>query len=416
MEMENIRGGAQRPNPRIVFADILYKGFVAPFKEARLAGLYVASLVTAFGWAFLDVFMGLDYLQKGLWQLVGFAAGKYGIIGFLMMPLFFLWTRIPVRVYGAIIMLLPVLGLGYAFWNQVEGVRSLGGFEYGLLLGTGMSTFWVLYHLIMVANTSDGNRGNEISLATTGVTVGMFFGAIGGGYVKQFDFPQEYGMIGLAAMMTGTFLIWNCAWREDIFRRMRANGALQETFRQALLKDPERTRTTFMEGAFHVAHGLLWPVFLSVQGFAALGIGFVHGMNVLLKIFISPIAGYLTNQDHGREIEFGGWIKVAGWLPWLSLSSVALIPLSSVLWALGGHLFAVGTTARWYKCRSVASVAVREGLFGVSRVMFIFIMVPALFYSPAMFILICAALTTLLTLCGRAMRTKAAVAKVTQPA
>jgi hypothetical protein len=69
------------------------------------------------------------------------------------------------------------------------------------------------------------------------------------------------------------------------------------------------------------------------------------------------------------------------------------------IWSVGNQLFSTGLGSAWYKSRTVASMMAREMILGISRLIFVPIMIYILYYfSPAIFIYFMLGLSALMLL------------------
>lgn len=370
------------PGPQSALLRFLYNAFVLPFKDRSRAYIYFVSFFFALGSAFLDIFIAIDVAALGAAELTRFLVGKFGLIMVL----------IPIGVYGigrvkdpvlyGAYLLLVVCALGFI---MAQG-GQVSPLEAGLLFAVAVSPFWAVFHVMFATATTDDNIGNEVSLAGTGMTVGMTFGFVLGGLCSQYDL-EAIGMIaGFGVLIVSTAALVLRAMTTGFSRNLRESGAMDETLFGAFKRCRYRSIGVFLEGIFQLPSGNLWIVYLSLSGIAAGAVGIWQGVMVLARVVVTPFAGALVNHGRRREMLLGSGLNLLGWTPFLYGVTTGAVLVFMNVWAVGMQLFSTGLTSAWYSSRTVSGIMVREIVMGMGRTGFIFVLVPLLYADGAAFI------------------------------
>lgn len=367
--------------PAAAFRRFLYDAFVLPFKDGARAFMYFVSFFFALGFAFLDIFIALDTAALGPRELTEYLVSKFGVILVVMPFALFLIGRIPDKLLFSLFLLSTLTGLGYIIFKG--GI--LTPLEAGFLYGLTVSPFWAIYHVMFATATSDANIGNEVSLAGTGMTVGMTFGSVLGGLCSQFELQTLGMIIGFSVMICSTAILIFRALKTNFSKQLREIGALDETMWHALKRCRYRSVGSVLEGVMQLPTGNLWVVYLSLSGIAAAAVGTWTAFMVAVKVFFTPYAGALVNHGRRREMVLGSAFNLFGWAPFMFVTNLFTLSFMNV-WAVGMQLFQTGLTTAWYNSRTVAAIMVREILLGLARTSALFVLIPILYADPETFI------------------------------
>jgi hypothetical protein len=267
--------------------------------------------------------------------------------------------------------------------------------------------FWVLYHMSMLHYSSCNNRGNEVSLAHLGISVGCIIGSLAAGVMLAYECPRGIVLcVGAISIMAATTFLYFFARKNTVI----SDQCDESTDRMlvdiwAIISSKRlQAKATSLEMVYDVAVRSLWPIWLKVVEASGLAVGFLSALNVVIKCFISPIVGRFINQGSGQEAQNGPVLKIIGWLPWLVFAQPLTALWSSVFFAAGSHMFRVGLEARWYKHRALAPMAAREILLGFGRIFGAIVFIPILFYAPEFFVPLGIAFTVLILLTGKQLK------------
>lgn len=370
------------PQPREAFRQFLRNAFVLPFRDPVRSFMYFISFFFALGFAFLDVFITIDAAGLGENEFTQYMVAKFGLLSLLIPAALLGMGRVGDRVfYGALI----AVTLASLLYVVLKG-GDLSPLEAGAFYAVFVSPFWAVYHIMFAVATSDENIGNEISLAGTGMTVGITLGSLAGGVCSQLELESAGAVLGFFIVAGATLSLIFRAGSTGLIGRLRQSGAIDETLWEALKRCKYRSLGSFLEGIFNIVGGNLWIVYLRFAGISAAAVGAWQAVMVVSKIVITPFAGDLVNHGKRREMVLGAGLNLLGWTPFLFGAQSFFVMISMNVWAVGSHLFSTGLTSAWYGSRTIAAIVVRELIMGVSRVGFIFLLVPVVYADPAAYI------------------------------
>jgi len=371
--------------------------------------MYFVSFFFALGFAFLDVFITIDAASLGMQELMHYMTAKFALITLLIMGALQIMGRIGDRVFYT---LMGSITVGSFIYIVLKG-GDISSLEAGVFYAVFVAPFWAIYHIMFATATSDSNIGNEVSLAGTGMTVGMTFGSVMGGFCSQLGLETIGAIIGFGIVGSSTASLIYRAIKTGLIGKLRQSGAIDEGLFAALKRCKYRSVGSFLEGLFNIICGNFWMVYLRLAGISAAGVGIWHSLMVVSKVIVTPFAGSLVNHGKRREMVLGSGLNLLGWTPFLFGAKSFFVLASMNLWAIGTHLFSTGLSSAWYGSRTIAAITVREGIMGVSRVGIIFVLTPVLYADPDTFIkvtiIICALTVVYSALWMRSTRMKGSV-------
>ena len=261
---------------------------------------------------------------------------------------------------------------------------DLTPWQLGFIFVLVNAPFWSLYHVFFAISVSDENVGNEVSLAGTGMTVGMAVGFAAGGYLQSMNIGIYGLVLGFGGMALGTCMLIYHAYKLKLRRLIIASGALTETLPEAFKRCRYRSIGSVLEGLIQIGGGNLWPIFLTFAGITAAAVGIWNAIMVLVKIIFTPVAGSLINHGQRREMFWGSVVTSVGWVPFIFTTMFALPAM--YIWSVGNQLFSAGLGSAWYRSRTIASLMAREIILCITRLIFIPVMVLILYSSTTIFI------------------------------
>ncbi|GEM_PF-1512127 len=369
-------------HPRDAFRQFLRNAFVLPFKDPVRSFVYFVSFFFAFGSAFLDVFMTIDAAGMGERDITLFLLAKFGSLSLLIPAGLLGMGKVRDGVFYGFLIGTMLLGLAYI---ALRG-GDISSFESGFFYGLFVSPFWSIFHIMFAAATSDKNIGNEVSLASTGMTVGITFGALAGGACSQMHLEEVGTITGFVILTASILCLIRKAVTSDLINTLRRTGAIDEKLSDALKRCKYRSLGSLLEGIFNIIGGNLWMVYLRFAGIAAAAVGAWTSAMVVAKIIMTPFAGALVNHGKRREMVLGSGLNLLGWTPFMFGAKSLIVMASMNVWAVGAHLFSTGLTSAWYGSRTIAAIVVRELIMGASRITAILLLTPVLYDDPAKFI------------------------------
>lgn len=364
--------------------EILIHGFVTPFTDVPLKGLYFASLLFAFGFTAIDLFFVLDFAALGPLSVMKMMLSKYVVACLFLLPAMMMLSKIlSKKVLMSIYIIFPAISLGVLY--NMAG-QDLSPVLIGIVYAMSCSSFWAMYHVSMVAHSSDHNKGNEISIAVNGLNIGCIGGFFAGGILSQMNVDAFTVAAGGATMMFTAIVIQSIYFlRTNVLEALSHHNSHAESVWEAFKKHPRRSLGTFLQGLFDVPSKAAWPLFMTISGVSAIAAGSVQAITTIFKLVSSPWIGHWVNSGNGKEMSYGSSLQAAGWLPWLFVNTPILVSFSSFTWALGTHFYDIGLSKRWYSCRSVAGVVAREVVLGLGRCVAALAIIPLLLISPYLF-------------------------------
>lgn len=372
------------------FRRFLYNAFILPCRDPKLAYLYVASMLFAFSSSFLDLFIVIDLMDMPMQDMMTYLILKNAGVSALVSVLFWMVAKFGGKLlYPLFISLITGGVLFCVLWPA-----PLSPLQLGAAFVIVNSPFWALYHVFFAISISDENVGNEVSLAGTGMTVGIALGFLAGGFVQSLEAEFIGTLIGFIGMAGGTLMMILHAYKMRLKKLLRESGALDETLGQAFIRCRYRSLGTFMEGIMQMGGGSLWVIFLKLAGISAAAVGIWNAVMVLVKIFFTPIAGSLINHGKRREMLLGSVLNTFGWVPFVLTTTMALPAM--YIWSVGNQLYSSGLGSAWYQSRTVSSMMAREILLGVSRLICIPPLVLLLYHDTDYFIYVMVGLSALM--------------------
>ncbi len=371
---------------------LFHTAFIAPFKNRERARLYFATIFGCFGHSGSSLFLTYDYATADPALVLAFMTGSILIMGVLLFPLLFMLAAAAGRrTLITTLAVIQILALGSAF--PVEHLFShpvVSAFAIGLILALISAPLWITYHILMVHHTSDDNRGNEVSIANLGISIGAIMGSLSAGFALYFDVVNGYILTCLLFILCATTAMSLMIPRDD----MPAAHHKKINIYGTLVRRPWRTLNTIMDGCFNSLIGYLSPVWLKMIGLSGLGVGLVTACQFILKLFISPLTGHWIRRNNGHESQIGSALNIAGWLPWLFSATPFNLVWSYLFWGAGQHMYSVGLQSRWYEDRTYENMAAREVCLGIGRYATILAALPLIYGNIGMFFVFAAALTT----------------------
>lgn len=267
-------------------------------------------------------------------------------------------------------------------------------FLIGVVLGLSGAAFWLFYHAIMVNTAGGDNVGNEIGMAHIAMTVGGFIGALLAGLFLSLSITREvFLLLSVILALCATIFLLIFTLKQSYVQK----GGCQQNTPVKLSNfflSPRRIVATILESSYDSVTNHFWPIWIKMIGGAGMVAASLHAFLVVIKFVTSPIAGLLINTRQGRDLRYGAYAKLLGWVPWLLAVTPMTSLFSSVFVAVGSHMYRVGLESRWYEEKAYIHLAAREIYVGLGRVIAVLVFVPILFlmshlYVPAGIALTC---------------------------
>jgi len=360
-----------------------YNSFVRPFRSKTRLTLFIAQLLGAMAVGFLSVFVTLDIVNFGVSGMTLYSLVRFGFAGFVLFPLLtILYLFAPRFVFLAAVLLTQLMALIPLF------IPSLSHDPLGLAFGIALSgtAYWQVYHLAMTAQTSEAGRGYEVSLAQILMTLGSAAGAVVGGLAAAT--AQDISLVLYAYILQLIASLIFCllippAQRKTV-QRQEGQVSVSSLWHE-VVHHPYRTVTTLVEAVYSLLGEILRPAWLKLIGVAALGVGVVSGLVIIMQAVMAPLAGKFYTDDKLMEMRWGSALLGVAWLPWVLVVQTTTLFFSVPLWAAGTMLLQTGLGSRWYRDRSVTAILTRELLLTVMRLLAIVFVIPVLFHRPDIF-------------------------------
>lgn len=386
-----------------MFRCLIHDGFILPFRNFNLLGLYLGAFLGVFGIVMLEVFLAFNLAGLGMGQLLEYLLARFALINLVLMPLGFSLLRRHSR--RMVIEALSIPAIPALLLLVTEG-PALPVWMAGVCQSFVACPFWLMYHLALMTHCSDSNRGNEVGIAFIWLTLGSFAGGLAAGGLSLFKVGIG-GALFFGAVVQGTALLLKYIYchRSAVFSvPVEIPATARPGLLQVVTDHPRRSWATFIDMLQEAATSTLWPVWLKVVGATGLAAGALYALNIGLRFVLSPVVGRIVNSKSGLDAQIGPAVKMLGWIPWLFSASPLTSVWSSLFFAAGTHMFKVGLESRWYETKSYEHMAAREILLGSGRLCGIIILVPILFYTPEIYIWSAILLTMVLMHSGMLLR------------
>ncbi len=382
---------------------LLHDSFIKPFQNLALSKAYIAVILCVAGGTGLSLFLSFDYADSGLVSVMTFLLVRYGFANLFLLPVSFnLLKFIKFKTYCLFIIPLQIAILA---WFFLVGVPD-SPLAVSAMLTIVDAPFWIGFHIAMLLNTTDDNRGNEVTLSDAGITIGMVAGTLLGGFALQLGFGSWVviagGLTSFAGWAVVVWLLLDLEKQGPLMPPQEGKRSEIDVFRT----DPARAIGSVMEGIFQTVTGIVMPVFLKFLGAGGALTGLLQASSAVLKVVMSPVTGYLVNEGKGRDATAGALLKVVGWAPWIFIKTPWLVLFSSLFWTAGAHLFSNGLLSRWYERGNLSTLSLREVMLGVGRCIAIAIALPLLFYSIEAFVFFSVGICVALYITSRIIRNK----------
>lgn len=380
----------------------IYKSWVLPFRSRSRLRLFGAQFLGAVAVGFLGVFVTLDMLQFGEDGMLVFTTVRFGIAGFVAFPLITaLYLHAPRSAFRASVMLLQGLALVPLFYPPM----MQSPFWIGSCMGVAGGAYWQALHLAMTAHASDAGRGYEVTLSQIMMTTGAALGFALGGWCAAKGFSIQIAAYAVMLQLAATLIYCRLIPRSNSASHTVSEGEISApSLRHELFGDSRRTILTMVEAVYTLMADILRPAWLKLAGVAALGVGLVSAIIIVIQAVVAPLAGKFYHNSRMAELRWGSLMLAIGWVPWVASAHTALLLFSVPLWAAGAMMVQTGLGSRWYRDRSATAILAREMLLTLMRVLAAICVIPLMFHHTAAFAALVVISSLLLLLLASRMR------------
>lgn len=359
-----------------------YQSFILPFRSRARLQMFAAQLLGAVAVGFLAVFVTLDIAQLGVDSMVTYTIVRFGLAGFVGFPfLTALYLFAPRFVFRSVILVLQCCGIVPLLFSS-----QFSPLMIGCCMGVCSAAYWQVFHLAMTAQTSDAGRGYEVSLSQILMTMGAAAGSLLGGFAAAAGLSITIAVYAFALQIIASIMF--CLLIPRVQRH--GEGVLEGQVSvlkmgHEIMHNPLRTALTVAEASYSLLGEILRPAWLKVMGVAALGVGVVSALIIIIQALVAPWAGKFYAQNKMAEMRWGSAVLCCAWLPWVWSAQTMLLFFSVPLWSAGAMLLQTGLGGRWYKDRSATAILIREVLLTIARIAIACWGIPLMFNTPALF-------------------------------
>lgn len=242
------------------------------------------------------------------------------------------------------------------------------GWVLGLFTGMLFGALFPSHHCAMLANTTDENRGQQVSFSQALSTLFSVVSAILGGYFLMQDMFDQAIFAGSAFMILGIVMILFAS----PYLPRQGFGAYRTEITESL-KHKKLISVCLRFGSYD---SVMWlgSSIAAVAGFSVLATTSVDVAKALLIFCLAPIIGQMIKKEKGHEMVLGHALLIAGWL------FIIVTPKTPLFYTLGTLITGFAYQAiipslqsGWYKLKMPGAVMVKEASLGVTRVIFILI-------------------------------------------
>lgn len=357
---------------------IIYRGFIMPFLNNALLLTYIGIFLGGIGFSGLFTYTAYDYAHLGLAPVLTFFLVRLALAGFIWNPLGY-FSFYKLKRKNACIMMIGFQLLAIALLaNFTDVLRGASTFHLALVAGMISMVsfpFWVIFHINMIAHSSDDNVGNEVAITDICYFCGSTLAILASGLFLTFAPGPAFILICSICLFLGTLCLSLAGLK---YRKCQI---AQDGFNlwHAARDNKIQLFGTATEGVFQFLQSFCAPVWLWFLGLNGMMMGVLLALRGAIKFITSPLAGHLFHEGRGRDMRIGSWLKTIGWVPWVLIQAPWVIVISGFFWTMGSQLFSVGLNSRWYQGRSLAGQAVREIALSSGRIITALITVPLLY-------------------------------------
>src|SRR5262249_11783027 len=139
----------------------VHRAFLEPLKDKKRCAVFFGIFSGCFGFSLINVSSAYDLGGAGMTALLSYFVPLLILPGFVLWPLLYLgFSALDSWKWRAGFILSQALALASFLASPAEPV--IRGITGAFLC----APFWTTYHISMVQNTTDHNRGFEVSLAS----------------------------------------------------------------------------------------------------------------------------------------------------------------------------------------------------------------------------------------------------------
>lgn len=366
----------------------LHRAFIAPLRDPRRFGLYAGTFLGMLGYDLLMLFFSYRLAADSAQALITFWGAYFVFSGLLLFPaLCWFQAAAPRRRTQVLFIALMIAGMAL-FWLWRGHTILLAGANTLVSI-----PFWIAYHMVLAASSSDENRAAEICVAYLVIALGGAAGFLVGGAAMGF-LPESAVMgTGFATMALGgvllTLLLPPPDGREPFLPAIAA----------ALRRAGPAEIATIGAGGINVFSGFLLPAFLARSGIGTLAAGLTMALRIGSGFVVTPLAGRLAAHTNLHGARAGVALYAAAWLALLlPLPFVLRLSLALVFWAASTQFYNSAMDDGWYSRKTATAIAAREIWLSIGRLVFLAPAALWVFAAPATYPLLALGFTALLGL------------------
>lgn len=376
--------------------------FYDPFKDFKRSLAYFGTFLGVFGFALLNTVSAYDLGTSGYAAILAYFAPSLIAAGFIYWPLLYMgFSAIDGLKWRFFVIILQALGLAGFVMAPADPLIQ------GLASGITLSPFWCIYHVAMVQNTSDGNRGFEVSVSQF---IFLLAGVASGLSTAHFlEGHQSFWalVISLGSLLTGT----GCLLGSSKIIRQHSPRHFIEECKKIVFDNPYMARRIISQSLFDMPSFTI-AAMMSLMGISPTILATILVSRLGLMFFISPVIGNLAhkNRKHGFGIGLAliglGWIALA-----IAPDQSAAYFVCLILYAVGSNFANASLATGLYEMKSYASMMWSEFFLAVGRSFGLIFLIPLLYYDVKVYLVTLALMSGVIFVFNRQWQRKWSDAK-----
>lgn len=346
--------------------------FWHPFTDPRRATILIGSFFGMAGFWIINFISSYDFAAVSSAALTQYLAMQFGGLAVISGLLYLGFAAADGKIWRGCLM----AGLIAAFilFLNSPGTPLWQGGVAALM----SALYWGSLHVTMTHNSTDDNRGFEVALLGVMSLAGAVTAAVASASLLSVDKPLIGIILAMLCLITGTGCMLLTA---RIQPRITARAYIK-SIAAVWQEHAGFLKMMAMRSVFE-SSGQLTTALMSLLHFPPAMAATLITARVILEFIFAPLIGKLAHNLSQRGYITGiaciatGWIgiAVAPHSPYLFLICLLVI-------GLGSRLVAAGIHVGMYALKSYPAMFWTEAVLGTGRLLFIFAMMPLLYYSP----------------------------------
>jgi len=358
--------------------------YIHPFLDWKRSFVFLGTFLGMYGFALVNTVASYDIASTNYASLLMFFVPSLLVAGFVYWPLLYMgFSVLDSLAWRLFISLIQVAGL--LFYIYAPSDPLIQGFISGVML----APFWCVHHIAMVQNTTQENRGYEVSL---GMFIAMGSGvlsALTSGYYLTEGDPVTAISVALVSMLAGTtsFML---AMR--VQRQNTAQGYLAEC-KRVMNDNPYMLRRIVSHSLFDIPT-LAIAAIMSKTGISPASMTLLLIARLFLMSLLSPSIGTIAHKFRKQGYGIGLFVIAIAWgLLAIAPSSVLLFFVFLILFNCGIRIADSSLMTGLYEMQSYASMMWSEVYMSIGRIVSLIALMPLLYVDVRLYLIVLALLS-----------------------